>query len=65
METMNRPVAVGEEEGGAEWWKAGKGISQRTCMNDSWAWTWERGLTMDERGGLGGGRQKGKKLRQL
>ena len=36
------------------------GTSQRTCMNDSWTWTMERGLTVEERVGLGGGRGKGK-----
>ena len=30
------------------------------CMNDSWTWTMERGLTVDKRGGLGGGGQKRK-----
>ena len=43
------------------WWKEGEGISQRTCMNDSWTWTMKWGLTVGERGGLGGGGKKGKK----
>ena len=40
--------------------KKGEETSQRTCMNDSWTWTTERGVTVGERGGLGGGGQKGK-----
>ena len=47
--------------GWGEWWKEGEGVSQRTCMNGSWTWTMERGLTVSEGGGLGGGGQKGKK----
>ena len=38
-----------------EWWRQGEGISQKTCMNDSWAQTTERGLTVGERDVLGGG----------
>ena len=45
---------------GGLWWKEGDGTSQRTCVNDSWTWTSERGLTGVERGRLGGGGQKGK-----
>ena len=44
--------------------KKGEETSQRTCMNDSWTWTTERGLTVEERDGLGVG-GKGKKLGQL
>ena len=29
-------------------------------MNDPWTWTTERGLTVGEKGGLGGEGQKGK-----
>ena len=52
-ETWNRLIAVGGEVGSREWRKEGEGISQKTCMNDSWTWTAERGLTVGERGGLG------------
>ena len=24
-------------------WKDGEGVSQRTCMNDTWTWTWTTG----------------------
>ena len=41
-------------------WKEGGGISQRTCLNASWTWTRERGVTVVERGGLGRRGQKGK-----
>ena len=61
METWNRPIAVGGEEGEWEWWKEGEGTTQRTCMNDSWTWTVVRELTLGEKGGLGGWEQKGKK----
>ena len=44
-----------------EWWEEGEGTSQRTCMNDAWTWTMERGLTVGKRGGLCGRGQKGKK----
>ena len=53
METRNRLIGVGGEERGEEWWRKGEEISQKTCMNDSWTWTAERGLTVGERGGLG------------
>ena len=39
-----------------------EGISQRTCMNDSWTRTMERGLTVGDRGGPGGGGQKRGKI---
>ena len=59
METWNRLIAiVGEEGRGIV--KGREGVSQRTCMNDSWTWTMERGLTVGERGKLGGGGQKEK-----
>lgn len=44
-----------EDRQEGEWWKEGEGTCQRTYMNDSWTWTTERGLTVGERGGLGGG----------
>ena len=44
--TWNRLIAVGGEKGGWSWWIDGEGTSQRTCMNDSWTWTMERGLTV-------------------
>ena len=44
-----------------EWWKEEERISQRTCMSDPWTWTMERGLTVGEGSGLGGGGQKRKK----
>ena len=62
METWNRLIAVGREEGGGKWRKEVEGISQRTCMNDSWTRTMERGLTVGDRGGLGGGGQKRGKI---
>ena len=37
-----------------------EGISQSLCMNDSWTWTMETGLTVGERDGLGAGKQKRK-----
>ena len=61
METRKRLIAVGRWRERGEWWKEREGTSQRTCMNGSWAWTMERRLTVGERGGLGGGWQKGKK----
>ena len=54
METWNRMRTIGGEQEGVEWWKDGEGFSQRTCMNDSWIWTTERGLTVGERVGLHG-----------
>ena len=36
----------------------------RICMNDSWTWTRERGLTVGERGGLGGRGAKWKKKKE-
>ena len=41
-----------------EWWNEGEGSSQRTCMNDPWAWTMVWGLTVGAGGGLGGGGQR-------
>ena len=61
MEIWNRLIAiVGEEGRGIV--KGREGVSQRTCMNDSWTWTTEKGLTMGEKGGLGGVGEKEKKL---
>ena len=62
METWNKLIAIGGKESGEEWRKKGEGISQRTCRNESWAWTTKRRLTVGERGGLGGG-AKWKKMR--
>ena len=42
--------------GGGKWGKEGEGVSQRTCMNDPWAWTTGWGLTV----GAGRGEQRGK-----
>ena len=63
MELWNRLIAVGRERG--KWWKESEWISQQMCMNDSWKWTMEKGLTVGKRGGLDGGMPKGKKLGQL
>ena len=43
----------------------GEGISQRTCMNDPWAWTMVWGLTVGVGNGVGYRRAKGEKLGQL
>ena len=38
METWSRLTAArGKGEG--KWWEEGEGISQRTCINDTWTWT--------------------------
>ena len=34
LETGNTLTAARGKGGGAEWWKEGEGISQRTYMND-------------------------------
>ena len=60
METGNRLTAARRKGGWGKWQKEGEGISQRTCMNDPWTWTRDRGLTVGERGGLGGGEQREK-----
>ena len=46
-------------EGRGEWRKEGEGISQGTYANNSWTWTTETGLTVEERSGWGEGGQKG------
>ena len=61
MKTWNRLITVGQEWEEGSWWKEGKKTNQRTCMNDSWTWTTERGLTEIKRGELGGGGQKQKR----
>ena len=61
MEQTDRWRRGGEEEE----WVEGEGISQGTCMNDSWKWKTERGLTVGYRDGLGGGGKREKKLGQL
>ena len=58
MGTWNRLIVAGGEEEGGNGGKKGK---EGTCINDSWIWTTERGLTVGEMVGLGGRRQKGKK----
>ena len=57
---MEQTDSCGRGGGRDDWWKEGEGACQRTCMNDSWTWTMERGLTVGERGKLGGGGQKEK-----
>ena len=39
--------------------KEGEGISQGMCMNDTWSWPMEGGLTVGLGAGLGGGGQMG------
>ena len=58
METWNRLTGARGEEGRGIWWKEGEGISQRTRMNDSWAWTMERGLWARGVEWVEGGREK-------
>ena len=45
METGNKLTAARGRRGWGEWWKEGKGIRQRTYMNDPWIWTMVGGLT--------------------
>ena len=55
--TWNRLIAVGQKKG--DW------SSQITYMNGSWTWTMQSGLNIGERGRLGGGGQKRRKLGKL
>ena len=57
---MEPTVICRRRIGREEWGQRGEGISRRTCMNDPWTWTRERGLTVGKKGGLGRGGQKGK-----
>ena len=62
METWNRLITVGGEEGQGEWWKEREETSQRICMKVVWTWTTQRKLTVGQKGGLGEGRQRGEKV---
>ena len=51
METWDRLIAVGGEDGVVEWRKEGQRTSHGTPMNDAWTWTMERRLLWERRVG--------------